>query len=109
MEEFKAVDEIYKRVMSEDKALCNAAQQNLQAGVFVNGALHPRLEQGPLHFQSQVRDTVTEHYKKEQAAAKEIHPARQEMPNSKPGEVSKEDIAFCSGLSCSTTSSILAW
>jgi hypothetical protein len=108
-EQFKAVDEIYKRVMSEDKALCDAAQKNLNAGVFVNGELHPRLERGPLHFQSQVRDTVTEHFKKEQAAKKEIHPAKQEMPSSKAGEVSKEDIIFCSGLACGTTNQRLLW
>jgi hypothetical protein len=109
LEQFQAVDEIYKRVMSEDKALCDAAQKNLNAGVFVNGELHPRLEQGPLHFQSQVRDTVTEHWGKEQALGREIHPARQEMPESKAGEVSKEDISFCSGLACGNTSSRLVW
>ena len=108
-EQFKIVNEMYKRVMSEDKALCAAAQKNVDAGVFVNGEMHPRLEQGPLHFQSQVRDNLTAHWKKEQAAGKEIHPARQEMPESKAGEVSKEDIAFCSGLSCGATNSRLVW
>lgn len=30
--------------MGEDKQLCNAAQRNLSAGVFVNGQLHPQAE-----------------------------------------------------------------
>lgn len=35
--DFELVNQIYKRIMSEDKALCDAAQKNLNAGVFING------------------------------------------------------------------------
>ncbi len=101
------MNQIYKRVMSEDKALCDAAQKNLNAGVFINGELHARLEQGPLHFQHTVRKHVTAHYKLEQTAGTEIWPARQMLPNS--ATVSKEDIDFCSTLACRKDSKDLDW
>ncbi|OAG44726.1 hypothetical protein AYO21_01216 [Fonsecaea monophora] len=50
-EDFELVNQIYKRIMSEDKYLCVNTQKNLNAGVFVNGELHPRMEKGPLFFQ----------------------------------------------------------
>ncbi|GAB1205015.1 hypothetical protein APSETT445_003681 [Aspergillus pseudonomiae] len=43
-EDFTYIDEFFKQVLREDKDLCNAAQKNLNAGVFVNGELHPRAE-----------------------------------------------------------------
>ncbi|KAJ5682107.1 uncharacterized protein N7477_002047 [Penicillium maclennaniae] len=46
--DFEYIDSFFKRVLDEDKYLCNAAQKNLNAGVFVNGQLHPRLESAPL-------------------------------------------------------------
>ena len=95
-EQFDLVNQIYKRIMSEDKYLCDLAQKNLNAGVFVNGEMHPRLEKGPLHFQKTVRETVMEHYKREQYAKQEIWPARQQMPNT--AKVSMQDMEFCAGL-----------
>ncbi|KAK3691162.1 hypothetical protein LTR37_018816 [Vermiconidia calcicola] len=100
-EEFQLVNKIYKRIMSEDKYLCNLAQKNLDAGVFVNGEMHPRLEKGPLYFQRKVRDTVTEHFKREQAAKQEVWPARQILPTT--ASVSKKDIDFCAGLAACQT------
>ena len=61
--------------MSEDKVLCVNTQKNLNAGVFVNGELHPEMEKGPLHFQKTVREVVTAHHQKEKAAGHEIWPA----------------------------------
>ncbi|KAF5003556.1 hypothetical protein FDECE_9895 [Fusarium decemcellulare] len=47
-EDFELIDSMYKRVMMEDKDLCNTAQKNINTGVFTNGELHPKLEKGPL-------------------------------------------------------------
>ncbi|RFN53490.1 cytochrome p450 oxidoreductase [Fusarium flagelliforme] len=55
-EDFKTIDEMFKRILAEDKWLCNNAQKNLNAGVFVNGEMHPKLEQGPLYFQHRIRE-----------------------------------------------------
>lgn len=106
-EDFMLVNSIYKRIMSEDKALCDAAQKNLNAGIFVNGELHPRLEKGPLYFQKMVREAVSDHHKLESAAKRTIWPAQQTLPNS--ATVSKEDVDFCSGLACDSSPKELDW
>ena len=106
-EDFQVVNQIYKRIMSEDKYLCDLTQKNLNAGVFVNGEMHPKMEKGPLYFQKFIRDTVLAHYKGEQAAKQEIWPARQTLPVA--AMVSKKDIDFCSGLSCQTNQETLVW
>ena len=80
-EAFNKVNQMYGRIMSEDKALCEAAQRNINAGIFINGELHPRLEKGPLYFQKFVRDVVTEHWKREQALKQQIWPARLSLPD----------------------------
>jgi hypothetical protein len=96
-EDFEHIDSFFKRVLDEDKHLCNAAQKNLNAGVFINGEMHPQLESAPLHFQNVVRQLVTEHRKREKASGEEIWPARQPLPISKATE---DDEAFCAGLAC---------
>ncbi|KAF4549551.1 Hypothetical protein D9617_21g097720 [Elsinoe fawcettii] len=106
-EDFQTVDAMYKRVMSEDKVLCNAAQKNLNAGIFINGEMHPKMEKGPLYFQSVTRKIVTEHHKREQIEKREIWPAQQQLPAT--AEVSKADVDFCSGLACSTNQEQLVW
>jgi hypothetical protein len=106
-EDFQYIDSFFKRVLSEDKFLCNNAQRNLNAGVFVNGQLHPELEKGPLFFQSVVRQLVTDHRAQETAENREIWPVSQHMAGV---EATDEDIAFCSGLACeSEKSAALAW
>lgn len=95
-EDFKMIDGMYKRVMMEDKVLCNAAQNNINTGVFVNGEMHPVLEKGPLFVQKLIRDDVTAHYLREQAAKQEIWPARQVLPSN--AASSQKDIEFCGGL-----------
>ena len=108
-EQFDLINQIYKRVMSEDKALCDQAQRNLAAGVFINGEMHPRMEKGPLYFQKVVRDEVTAHAKREKAARKEIWPARQRLPDDEKGMQSQKDIDFCTGLACGVQQEGLAW
>lgn len=102
--DFTTINEIYKRVMSEDKALCDLAQKNVNAGVFINGMMHPRMEKGPLYFQKLCRDAVQEHHNKEKAVKHEIWPARQEL-----SAESQEDEDFCTGLACSPDAEKLEW
>lgn len=71
-EDFKLIHELYAKVVAEDKILCELSQQNLRAGVFVNGQMHPRLEKGPLYFQKVARDVITDHYNRERAAGKQL-------------------------------------
>lgn len=109
-EQFDLVNQIYKRIMSEDKYLCDLAQKNLNAGVFVNGELHPRFEKGPIFFQSCVRDAVTRHHATELLAKRELWPARQKLPQE--AIVSQKDVEFCAGLDCAADSAgkeQLAW
>ena len=106
-EDFQRIDQIYKRVMTEDKYLCDLTQKSLSSGVFVNGEMHPKMEKGPLYFQQAVRDIVQAHHKREQAAKQEIWPARQQLPST--ALVSGKDIEFCSGLACQTNQEGLAW
>ena len=41
---FHHTNNLFKVVMTEDKYLCNAAQRNLNTGVFMSGQLHPVAE-----------------------------------------------------------------
>lgn len=93
-ENFNLISDIYKRIMSEDKYLCMHTQKNLNTGVFVNGQLHPEMEKGPLHFQKTVRDVVTEHFAKEEAAGHQIWPAKHDLPVGQ-----EQDNAFRTGVS----------
>lgn len=43
-EDFTEVSDFFKQVLKEDKDLCNGAQKNLNAGIFMSGELHPRVE-----------------------------------------------------------------
>lgn len=71
-EDFLAISDMYKRVMSEDKFLAIGAQENIKRGVFINGEMHSDYEKGALWFQSNVRDTVQAHFEKEVAAGHQI-------------------------------------
>ena len=97
-EDFTIISDMYKRIMSEDKYLCANAQKNIQRGVFVNGEMHPKMEQGPLFFQKLVRDNVTEHYEKEVAQDQTIWPARQNLPQT--AKVAQKDVSFCNAVDC---------
>lgn len=108
-DKFQLVNQIYKRIMSEDKELCDKAQKNLEGGVFVNGELHPKLEKGPIYFQKVVRDTVTAHRNLEEFERQEIWPARQILPAGAAAAMSQKDIDFCSSLPCAANQEGLAW
>jgi hypothetical protein len=100
-EDFEYIDSFFKRVLDEDKHLCNGAQKNLNAGVFINGQLHPKLESAPLFFQNTVRTLVVRHRDEERQEKSEIWPARQRSAD----PATTEDAAFCSGLACSAEGS----
>jgi hypothetical protein len=51
-EEFASIMAFYKQVLTEDKDLCNGTQRNLNAGVFLNGELHPEKEKVDIHIWS---------------------------------------------------------
>lgn len=99
-EDFDLINQMFKRIMSEDKHLCTEAQKNLNTGVFVNGELHPEMEKGPLYFQSTVRDIVTDYHKREEEAGHEVWPSRQPVPEG--ARTTQEDIDFCSKLTSSS-------
>ncbi|KAJ5928212.1 hypothetical protein N7466_007168 [Penicillium verhagenii] len=109
-EEFDHVNQMFKRIMAEDKELCTRAQANLNNGVFVNGELHPKLEKGPLYFQSVIRDIVVDFHKREEGIGREVWPSRQALPAT--ATTSQEDMDFCTNLTtqkqgadCSTQAS----
>lgn len=95
-EDFEHVNQMFKRIMAEDKELCTRSQENLNNGVFVNGELHPKLEKGPLYFQGMVRDLVTEFHKREERTGQQIWPSRQALPAA--ATTSQEDMDFCTNL-----------
>ena len=107
-EDFQRINQMYKRIMTEDKGLCDLAQKNLNAGIFINGEHHPHMEKGPLYFQSQCREVVTEHHKREKKEGKEYWPAQQRL-SGRNSTISQEDIEFCSGLACGVNKDELAW
>lgn len=50
--DFNEMDSFFKQVENEDKELCNGAQQNLNAGVYVTGNLHPFNEKVSTDFET---------------------------------------------------------
>lgn len=111
--DFRLISDTYKRVMKEDKVLCERAQKNIDAGVFVNGELHPRMEKGPLFFQKRCREIILEHGMREKKAGKKIWPAQQQPDATTVGgaETTSELHDFCEGLSCGNDNdkSELSW
>lgn len=69
----------YQKVTQEDIDLCNAAQQNLQRGIYVSGPLHPFHEEGVLAFQNMVKKVLTNHLDHEQKAGRQIWPAERKQ------------------------------
>ncbi|CAG8882774.1 unnamed protein product [Penicillium egyptiacum] len=53
-EEFENINAFYRQVLDEDKELCVGTQENLSAGVFTNGELHPSKEKVVVHHRSSV-------------------------------------------------------
>lgn len=96
-EAFNFISDFFKQVLREDKDLCNGAQKNLNAGVFMNGELHPRVEKGPLFFQEITRNLVMRHKEQEDKEGGEIWPA---TPKHDVSDKTGEDVSFCRSLDC---------
>ncbi|KAM6511404.1 Choline monooxygenase, chloroplastic [Fusarium falciforme] len=111
-EEFASIMAFYKQVLTEDKDLCNGTQRNLNAGVFLNGELHPEKEKGPIYFQNTVREEVMEHRRKEVAQnGQQIWPAMPKVVGDMMTSKLQEEEMLCSELereSCAARSE-LAW
>ncbi|KAJ5170042.1 uncharacterized protein N7500_002825 [Penicillium coprophilum] len=105
-EEFDLTNETHKRILSEDTELSINTQSNFNRGASVNGQILSRTKEGSVHFQTIVRDLITEHRQREEDAGEEIWPARQRLP--KEEAVSKEDMDFCSKLTNNDTSALTA-
>jgi hypothetical protein len=109
--EFHLIADMYERVMREDKVLCDAAQRNLDRGVFVNGQLHPKYEKAPLFFQDTVRTVVREHWERERREGREVWPAKRTMRENV--ERSEEDEEVCRAVECmgggGGKKEVLAW
>ena len=95
-QEFHLIADMYERVMREDKVLCDAAQKNLDRGVFVNGQLHPKYEKAPLFFQNTVRQVVKEHWEREKSVGRVVWPAQRGMGENT--RVSDGDEEVCRGV-----------
>lgn len=108
-EDFKSICDTFRQILQEDKDLCNAAQENLNRGIFRSGELHPRVEKGPLFFQQRTRKLVMDHRAEEEKLGKQIWPA---TPHHKATDQAREDVDFCNSLddgSCEGGSPSLQW
>lgn len=95
-EDFDLIDTMFKRILAEDKYLCNNTQRNLEAGIYLSGELHTRMEKGPLFIQETVRKLVRQHHELEKKLQREIWPAQQVLSDS----VVEQDELLCSSLTC---------
>lgn len=64
-------------------------------------------ETAPAFFQTIVRAAITEHYKQEKAAGREIWPSRPVHSGS--ADQADEDEEICAGLACGPQKEVLAW
>lgn len=102
--DFDESDKFFKQVEHEDKALCNAAQVNLNLGTYSIGQLQPEAESGVLYSQDLIRRALQEHRQKEKEAGREIWPTRLTVA----GE--NADVLFCQKLgTCEATIRQVEW
>ena len=64
-EEFEEYFKFVRQVAMEDFELCEKAQENLQRGVYGEGILNPKKENGVAFYQQRVRKAVRELFEKE--------------------------------------------
>lgn len=67
-EEFEEYFKFVRTVALEDFELCEKAQENLQRGVYGEGILNPKKENGVAFYQQRVREAVRELFEKEKRA-----------------------------------------
>ena len=107
--DFKDICDSFQQILKEDKELCNAAQENLNGGIFQSGELHPRVEKGPLYFQSLTKKLVMHHRNEEETLGREIWRV---TPRHKTTDQTRKEIDFCNSLeagTCAAENQTLEW
>lgn len=92
---FQKAASFFEGIELEDYDLCNGVQQNLNTGVYVQGPLHTKRERGVLYFKSLVQADLKKHLREEQAAGREIWPAKRNQQLHK--EIVEQE-QFCSAV-----------
>ncbi len=69
-EEFEGYFNFVRQVALEDFELCEKAQSNLQKGIYGEGILNPKKENGVAFYQQQVRTMIYDQLTAEDGAAK---------------------------------------
>ena len=107
--DFEDICNAFRQILHEDKDLCNAAQENLNKGIFQSGELHPRVEKGPLFFQQVTKKLVMDHRAEEERLGRQIWPA---APRHNVTDEAQEEIDFCKSLddgACEAENLALQW
>lgn len=102
-EEFRTIADTYARVMKEDKALCNRAQANLNAGVFINGELHPRWEKGSYMTPNTIVRSMTTNKTSPQALSTSNRKSARSSPSTSSARRLKDARSGRPGSSCPRT------
>lgn len=105
--DFEAIDSMFKRILAEDKWLCENTQKNLEAGMFISGEMHTRMESGPLFLQNKVRGILQNHHKGEERLGHEVWPAQQKLPAS--AKANLDDQSFCRKLDACSGGRNISW
>lgn len=75
-EDYERAYEFYDRVEREDIPLSTGVQRNLNNGIYTHGPLHAKREAGVLLFDQLVQNAMKAHMELEEAAGREIWPAK---------------------------------
>jgi hypothetical protein len=70
-DEFEEYFKFVRQVALEDFELCEKVQEGLQAGIYGEGILNPRKENGVLFYQGRVRECVYKQFEEEKIAKEE--------------------------------------
>lgn len=108
-EDLAPIQEIYKRLENEDKALFDKAQKNVNRDISPSGELRQQRTEAALWFQKLTKDEIMEWQRREKVLGREIWPARPPAAGLE-GKGTNDDEEFCSGLACeSGVKEGLAW
>lgn len=93
--DFELTNQLYKRIVSEDKDLCTSTQEGFGMDVSVS-----RDGDG---IQTALRDLTIGHLKSEEELGRQIWPSRQILPTQ--ASISQDDVDFCAQLSAKSQGS----
>ncbi|KAJ4989327.1 Rieske domain-containing protein [Stagonosporopsis vannaccii] len=87
---------------------CSDEEWKTISDAYVDAAMVEKSNESvPILFQNILRVAITEHYKQEKAAGREIWPSR--PVHSASTDQADEDEAICAGLTCGPQKEVLAW